>query len=80
MGLSLRSREIVLHIGMRQAAGFSFDDVAIALNRKPPELRHLQPPPSGKFTKLWVQARLRVVRREIEGDGPGDLLGAGTRP
>ena len=64
--LSMRSREIILHVAMRQSAGYSLDEVACALNLSQPELRHLEPPPKRRFTKSWVQARLRDVRQEIE--------------
>ena len=62
--LSLRSREAVLHITEREAAGFSLDEIAPTLDRERPELHHLQLPP--KVTKAWLAARMRDVRREIE--------------
>jgi len=67
--LSLRSREIVLQCSLREAAGLSIGEVADVLNREHPEFRHLEPPPRGVYTKGWIQARLREVRREIEAGG-----------
>ena len=68
-GSTARSREVVLHVGLREAGGYSLDEVVVILNREQPELRHLPPPPRGLFTKSWIQARMREVRRELEGTG-----------
>lgn len=62
MGLA-SSREIVLHCGLRIAAGYDFAEVAVALNLKRPDVRHLELPET--ISKSWVQARMRDVRREI---------------
>jgi len=59
----LRSREVVLHVSLREAAGLSLGEVTDVLNVERPEFRHLELP--AKVTKAWVQARLREVRREI---------------
>ena len=61
--LSLRSREIVLHISLRQASGLSLDEVVAALNDSRPEIRHVDLRPL--VTKGWVQTKLRDVRRGI---------------
>ena len=63
--LTLRSREIVLHVGFPLTAGYSYEEIAQYLTDKRPEFRHLELPQ--KVTKGWVQARFREVRREIEG-------------
>jgi hypothetical protein len=63
--LSLRSREIVLHIVVPLSAGYEYVEVAERLTRNRPELRHLELPPKS-VSKLWVQARCRELRREIE--------------
>jgi len=68
--LSLRSREIVLHIVMPLAAGYEYDEVAARLDRERPEFRHPEPPAPGKsITRSWVQRRARELRREIEERG-----------
>ena len=65
----MRSREIIKHVAVRQSAGYSLDEVVSALNLSQPELEHLEPPPKARYTKAWVQSRLRDVRREIEETG-----------
>ena len=62
--LTPRSREIISQVGLRLTAGFSYDEIAEALDTQRPELRHLPLPP--KVTKSWVSARFREVRREIQ--------------
>ena len=62
--LSPRSREIVLHCSIREAAGYSLDEVAVALDRERPELRHLELPE--KVNEELGAGRLRDLRREIE--------------
>ena len=66
--LSLRSREIVLHFVVPLSAGYECVEVAERLNRNRPEFRHLELPPKS-ISKLWVQARCRELRREIEESG-----------
>jgi hypothetical protein len=65
--LSLASREVVRHVTLRESAGFTYDEIALQLQRDQPELRHLPlPSPSKGYTKAWVSARARELRREIE--------------
>ena len=37
MGLSLPSREAVMHIAIREATGYSLDEIAVTLDRQRPE-------------------------------------------
>ena len=53
--LSPRSLEIIKQVALRQSAGFTLDEVVVAMNREQPELRHVEPPPRGTYTKAWVQ-------------------------
>ena len=64
MSLSLRARELIRIISSREAAGFNLDEIAVVLDRRRPELRHLELPE--RVTKAWLAARMRDVRREIE--------------
>jgi hypothetical protein len=63
MALSMPSRAIILNVVFHLEAGYSFDEIAVILDRERPELRHVELPQ--RVTKSWVQARLRDVRREI---------------
>jgi predicted transcriptional regulator len=68
--LSLASREVARHVTLREAAGYTYDEIALQLQRDRPELRHLPAPsPSKGCTKAWVSARARELRREIEATG-----------
>lgn len=62
--ISPRGREIIAQIGLRLVAGFSYDEIAEALERERPELRHLPLPE--RVTKSWVSARWRELRQEAE--------------
>ena len=65
--LSLRSREIILHVTTRLAAGYEYSEVAERLDRERPDVRHLElPPPTKRITKAWFQDRCRELRKEIE--------------
>jgi hypothetical protein len=63
--LSLRGREICLHVIVPLSAGFEYAEVAERLDRNRPEVRHLELPTKA-ITKAWVQGRARELRREIE--------------
>lgn len=65
--LSPRGREIVRQVGLRLAAGFSYEEIAEILERDTPPFRHLELPLGGKpISKAWVSARTRELKVEIE--------------
>ena len=67
--LSPASQETIKHVMVRIAAGWTYEEVAVAMERERPELRHVPLPPRGTFTKGWVAARARELRPEIERTG-----------
>lgn len=62
--ISPRGRDIIAQIGLRLVAGFSYEEIALELERTRPELQHLPLPEP--VTKSWVSARWRELRQEAE--------------
>ncbi len=61
-----RVGEVVKHVVLRQAAGYNYDEIALALQRDQPELRHVPLPPRRKGYTKWVSARARELHAEID--------------
>jgi hypothetical protein len=66
---SLSPAARVRHITLRAAAGFDYQEIAEQLQAARPAFRHLTVPAGKPITKLWVAARARELRREVEQSG-----------
>lgn len=63
--LSKRGIEIAKQVGLRVSAGYSYDEIAEAIDADRESVRYLELP-QGQITKTWVAARFRELRKEIE--------------
>jgi hypothetical protein len=64
--LSPAARETVVHVSMREAAGFNYREIAEMLQEARPAFKHLTVAAGKGLTASWVASRARELRHEIE--------------
>lgn len=62
--VSPRGRAVIAQIGLRLTAGWSFEEIADAIQDARPKMADIELPE--KVTKAWVMARWRELRREVK--------------
>ena len=65
--LSPQSVEVLAHVGLRLAAGWTSKEIATEFNVRPPPFRNVPPPKNTALgsTSGWVDARVRKLRDEM---------------
>jgi hypothetical protein len=69
--LSPRSLEIAKQVGLRCAAGYAHDEIAVQIESTRGQVRNLELP-EGPITKAWVAKLLTELRREIQATTTAD--------
>jgi hypothetical protein len=64
-----RELEIVSHISMREAVGYSLGEIADLCEHERESFRHVSIPADRPIGKAWVSARLRDLRQDIRESG-----------